>query len=359
MEHILQQTYCLQTNRLTTRIWSGNNHYAALSIELHIERNNCAFVAFERLCQQRVLGRAEHQTVLLRDDRLAGSVLEGPTSFSSYHICHRHKGFGALNIIYVEAHNIGEGGQYANNLSTLLILQLTKHVVQLYHLGRFDIEGLSCGRLIVNKAIELTLVCRRNRDYGTALTNRNRSVAIYNTTRLCRLQNCLQSLRYLAFVATNLGSDLAQLLRCTISHHALIVDNATDIGHDIPQSSYRLCERGESRISLRVTLVEELYKVARRDQRLAQLHNFGNLQECTLDLCLLDNLGNIVKLLGWSLSLREKYLAHLLGESVAMFYLVLVGGKSLLGKQITGMLHRTQCNTLLSNGVETNLLLEV
>ena len=263
-----------------------------------------------------MLCSVQYKAVVGRDNRLRSVVLDCPTSLGAYHIYHRHKLLGALHILDVGSHNVGEGGEDTHNLASLLVLQFAEEVVQLHHLGRLDIEGLARSRLVVDKAVELALISCRNGDYGTTITNRYRGVALDDAARLCRLQNRLQSLRDLSLVTTYLLANVSKLFRCIVAHRVALVDDSTNVRHNMPQRLYRLGKCYKSGVEVAIALVQELHKVTGRDERTSKLYHLGHLQEGALNLCLLDYLGDVVELLGWSLSLGDEYAFHLISQSV-------------------------------------------
>ena len=122
-------------------------------------------------------------------------------------------------------------------------------------------------------------------------------------------------------MATNLRTNLTQLLRGSVAHHTLVVDDASNVGHNVPQRLDWLGKGCEGGVAFLVATMEKLHKVARCNQRLAQLYHLGNLQECALDLRLVDNLGYVVELLGRCVALGDENLSHLLGEGVTMLNL--------------------------------------
>ena len=211
----------------------------------------------------------------------------------------------------------------------------------------------------MDKTLYLALVTRRNRYHSPTLTNRYRGIAINHTTRFCSIEYRLQSLRHLPLVLAYLLSNGTQRLRGIVPHISILVNDTTDICYDMPQRLYESCQSHQRRIDRLIATMQELRKVACRDKGSAESDNLANFEECTLNLCLLDDVGDIVKLLLRSLSLGKKDKTHLFCQGVTTLQLALDIGKHLTCEHITSVLHRTQCNHLLADSRKAYLRLKV
>ena len=89
--------------------------------------------------------------------RFYGIRLDGKFCFGSNEVDLGQEQIGIKDVSDVRTHFVTEHGQDADDLTALLGFQLADAIVGLYYLGRFNKDGLACGTLVVNDAVDTLL----------------------------------------------------------------------------------------------------------------------------------------------------------------------------------------------------------
>ena len=141
MQHILQQTYSLQTYTLASCIRTTDDKNALFLVQFYLERYNLLSLFLQGECEKGMLGKGPV------DKRILGC-------HTPYLICQMCFGTDELYIgqELVAANQFWDVGakefrkilQDAYYLAFLLGFQFPNVIVDLYHLGRFYEDSLTC-----------------------------------------------------------------------------------------------------------------------------------------------------------------------------------------------------------------------
>ena len=171
LQHILQQSHRLQTDRLSARIRTADNQQPFLSGEDNVEWDGLLALFLQRQLQQGVNGVNPVQMGLglhfgLESLRQLGQFRLG---VDQVYLCQEL--VGVENIVHMGPELVGKHGEYAYDLASLGSLQLAHLVVGLYYLCRLNKHGLSRGRLIVHNTAYLSLHARRYGNHQSTVAN--------------------------------------------------------------------------------------------------------------------------------------------------------------------------------------------
>ena len=172
LHHILQESGGLEADGLSAGIGARDDEYAVVGGELYIkryERGGSGRVLLEALLEQGVAGSGPV------DDR-GGSHLRfgalhtlGERSLGVYEVDVGQKVLGEQYLLGMGAYVVGHLLEYADNLMSLVALELAYMVVGLYHLGRLHIHGASACRLVVYDTTYLALQSGRHGQYQSSV----------------------------------------------------------------------------------------------------------------------------------------------------------------------------------------------
>lgn len=154
LEHVLEQADRLQAHRLAARVGSGDDQNAALARQRDLQGDDALRPAVSRLvvllCGGSRLGqRALQQRVARLDPVYDGGVgyvgRRGPHRLGQLVLGLDEVDLGEEVVAvddlgHMGAHALGVGGEDADDLLALLVLEVADLVVGLDDLGRFDVE---------------------------------------------------------------------------------------------------------------------------------------------------------------------------------------------------------------------------
>ena len=227
-------------------------------------------------------GVLQHQPVVRREDRPHTSVLRGPAALGAQHVHFREIIARIGDQPGVGTYRLGELGEYAHDLAPLGIFQLAQFVVDLHHLDRLDVEGLSRRRFVVDESVELAFVTRGDRNHGPPVADRNLGVGIDDTRPLGRSQHGLQAFGRLSLAFADGPANLLKGGRGVVLHVAEAVEDALDALHDLRKRRHAARAGVHRRIAL-FAAEDESDDAADDRQRLMQNRNLLHVEERTLD----------------------------------------------------------------------------
>ena len=114
-------------------------------------------------------------------------------------------------IVDVGTDKVGNRREDADDLLPFLAFEFADAVVGLHHFGRFDIERLSSGRLVVDNAAQTALGRRRDGDDQTTVAHSRCGVLIDISLGLGIAQDAIEETTYGREVALHLTAYLGQL----------------------------------------------------------------------------------------------------------------------------------------------------
>ena len=302
-------------------------------------------------------GVLQHQPVVGREDRPHAAVLRGPAPLGAQHVHLREVVARIGDQSGVGTDRFGELSQDAHDLAPLGILQFAQLVVDLHHLDRLDVEGLSRRRLVVDESVQFAFVARGDRNHGPPVADRDLGVGIDDARPLGRSQHGLQALGRLPLAFADGPTNLLQGRRGVVLHVAEAVQNGVDAPHDLRERRHAARAGIQRRIAL-FAAEDEGDDAADDRQRLAQGHDLLHVEERTLDAQFGDDVINVGILSAGEIALHFEHETHLVGERQAAFDLARRGRKALVGEPSAGGAHGTKGRDLLTEPVEAYFLLE-
>ena len=143
MEHILKQTKCLETYRLSSGIRTRDEQYVLLRGKCCSKRNDLLPFLLQSLFQKRVSCLAEIDLAVFRYYRHSCDELEG-----SLCLCHKEVDLSQVacrvkQVRNIRAEEFRELIKYPEDLSLLRELELLDLIVQFHYFGRLDEGSLS------------------------------------------------------------------------------------------------------------------------------------------------------------------------------------------------------------------------
>ena len=357
LEHVLDDAGGLQADGFPAGIGTRNDEDVLAAVQLQVERDDFAPGGPQGLLQERMAGIFEHQPVVGREDRPHASVLRGPAPLGAQHV---HLGQVVArrgDQLRIGTDPFGELREDAHNLAPFGIFQLTQFVVDLHHLDRFDIEGLSGGRFVVDEAVELAFVRGRDGDHGTPVADRDLRVALDDSRPLGGGQYGLQPFGGLPLAFADRTADLLQRRGGIVPHVAEAVDDRLDAPHDLREGLHAPRAGMERRVTLR-TVQDERHDAADRREGTAEGDDLLHVEERTLDAQFGDKLIDIGILPAGEVALHFEHQTHFVCQGQAALDLTRGGRKALRGNPFAGGLHRTTFGNLFPQAVEPDFLLE-
>ncbi len=192
LQHVLQQTYCLEAHGLTACVGARYEQYAVLGIQVDVKRNDCLVMLGKRLFEQRMHGLYPVNHGLALHNGLAGVKINRQACLGTdkVNLCHERVRiqYGG----YLGAYAVSECNEYAGDLTFLVGLKFANAVVCLDHLLGFDEYGLARCGLIVNYTAYLAFQAGGYRKYQSTVTHGRSGILVDQTVTLGLLENAVQ-----------------------------------------------------------------------------------------------------------------------------------------------------------------------
>ena len=162
LQHILQQTYCLEAHRLTTGVRTRYDEDALVLRQGDIKRHHFFVFLLQGLLEQWVDGTDPVYVWMVGHFRLYRLEHIGYFLLRPNQVDDGEEAVALQDFLGEWAHLVGEIGEDADNLLSFLAFQLAHPVVGFHHLGWFYEHGLTGGTLVVNDTLDSSL---QGRDY--------------------------------------------------------------------------------------------------------------------------------------------------------------------------------------------------
>ena len=211
----------------------------------------------------------------------------------------------------------------------------------------------------MDKTIQLTFVSSRYGDYSATITDRNHRVSIYDTCSLGVVKHLIQALRHLSLVLTNRATNHHQLWRGTIAYLSLVIHKLIYAAHHIGEDTYTLATLAQTGILLLRAVHHKADHISDSSQRTAQHNHLLGGEKCALDTNLGQHALHIGELVAWRIGVEHKQCTHLVGNILLALNLGTRSRKLLASDNLARSLHTAQSRNLLTQTVETYLLLKI
>ena len=143
----------------------------------------------------------------------------------------RKKHVGVDELGHMGPDKLGEVGKDAYYLASLFGFELPHPVVGLHHFGRFDVDCLSGGRLVVHNTAYLAFQAGRNRYDQASVAHGGAGVAVDEALALGCPQDAVECARNAAFGPGQFAAYLEKRRRCAVFYLPELVENLVDALH--------------------------------------------------------------------------------------------------------------------------------
>ena len=188
LEHVLQQSGGLQTDRLTTCVRTRDDQDALLLSQRDLQRHHLLALLLQRELQQWVDGSYPVDVWPVFHFGLEGLREFCQLRLGVYQVDACQELVRLEYLFHMWAHLVAEYGQDAYYLAALLSLQLAHFVVGLHHFRRFDEDRLTCGRLVVHDTVDAPFHLRCYGYHQSSVAHGRGGVLIDDAVLLCRVQ---------------------------------------------------------------------------------------------------------------------------------------------------------------------------
>ena len=248
LEHVLNEAERLQAYRLAACIRARDEDDALLLVvEQDVKGHHCASQRLVAKVEQRMTRLHPVGDVLFGESRHDAVDLVGKTHLGAQEVYFAQEVVALEQIVDVGTDKVSNRREDADNLLPFLAFEFADAVVGLHHFGRFDIERLSCGRLVVNDAAQTALGRRRDGDDQTTVAHSRCGVLIDISLGLGIAQDAIEKATYGREVALHLASYLGQLGTGIVAYLPRGRQGLVDLADNVGEGDHALCHAVKER----------------------------------------------------------------------------------------------------------------
>ena len=261
LQHVLHETERLEAHRLAARVGTGDESDALLLVvEQDVEGHHGAVGLPVAQIEQRMTGLHPVGDVLLGKAGHDAVDFARKTHLGLQEVNLAQEVVAAEQIVNLGTDEVGDGGEDADDLLSLLALEFADVVVGLHHFGGLHKDGLARGGLVVDDAAQLSLGGCRNGDDQTAVAHGRCRVLIDHPFGLGVAEDAVEQTTYRRKMLPDVPPDLGQVGTGIVAYLAVGCQRQLDLthqggeGHDVLrqrlQKGEALGETGGERTAL-------------------------------------------------------------------------------------------------------------
>ena len=191
LQHILKQTYGLETYGFTSGVRSRDDEDALILCQGDVEWHHLLVLLLQGLLEEWVDGTDPVHVWMVFYLWLYRLEYIGEFLFSLNQVDDGEEAVAVQYFLGEWAHLVGEIGKDSDDLLSLFSFQFAHAVVGLHHFGWLDEDGLSGGTFVVNDTLDSALEGRDDRDNQSAVAQGWGNIFLYDAFALCRAQNTI------------------------------------------------------------------------------------------------------------------------------------------------------------------------
>ena len=191
LEHVLQQSDGLQADRFPSRVRPGDDEQSAVAVEREVKGNDlfAGFAVGEE--KEGVYGLLPVDQRFIFRPRDNGADAFGEAGFGTNEVDDGKEFVGLDDVRHEGADHVGESGQDADDLASLLGLEFADAVVGFDDGFGLNVDRLTGGRFVVHDAADASLEGGGYGDDESAVAEGGRRVAIHPAFSLRRAEDGL------------------------------------------------------------------------------------------------------------------------------------------------------------------------
>ncbi|OAV64227.1 hypothetical protein Barb6_03342 [Bacteroidales bacterium Barb6] len=362
LQHVLQQPYRLEADRLAAGVRARNNQQPLLFIQGNIQRYNLPALLPVRQVEQRVDGVKPVRFRLLFQSRHQPVNILGKQRLGADKIYLGKESIGMENVGDERADGVGESRQDADNLALFLAFQLADAVVCFYDHFRLDKDGLAGSRLVMHNALYLALVGGGNGNHEPPVAHGRRDVLVHQALRLRTAQNGLEAAGDAVHRAAHFPPDARQFGGGIVLEPSELVEDSLYLANQLGEGYHIACQSRQMRVGRRFPL---LRRTEEADDRLNGLQGAFEVEQlalvhpCALRTYPLQGKAHVKEIIGGKLRIAVQdanKLNRLLQKDAHRF---IIGGERHVCHALLAKGTQTFIRRQAADGVESCLLLKI
>ena len=248
LQHVLQETYGLETYRFTAGIRTGNNQDALLLVQLDVERYYLFIMFCQGELEQRMDGGGPLQYLFVLKIRLNGFYLNGKMRLGTDKVDFCQKFIRLQNGWNLRTDGSRELREDTDNLPTFFAFQFTDAVVGFHHFGRLDEDRLTRGRFIVYDTFYLALQTRSNGNHQTSVAHGRSHILVHIAFGLCCTENGMEASGDASCGMCQFPTDAEQFRRGIVAYLSELVENVVDSADELRKYHDVACQITQIRV---------------------------------------------------------------------------------------------------------------